>query len=78
MKSLDIIQFISGRIVGGSEAYPHKWKWQGALLLRGRFHCGGALLSNNLFVTAAHCVVNNWGGVRPIREFTVVMGEHDR
>ncbi|XP_077549767.1 chymotrypsin B-like [Haemaphysalis longicornis] len=48
------------RIVGGREAVPHSWPWQPSIQLAGIFpmahFCGGALLRNDLIITAAHCV----------------------
>ena len=48
-----------GQIVGGTEAYPGEFPHQIALLnggVGGNFGCGGALIAENMVVTAAHCV----------------------
>ncbi|CDW58086.1 transmembrane protease serine 6 [Trichuris trichiura] len=46
------------RIVGGTSAALEAQPWIVALLYKGRFFCGGSLISDRLVVTAAHCVAN--------------------
>merc|ERR1712243_230753 len=46
----------AGRIVGGHEAEEHQWPWQVALFVDNAWFCGGALISENWVLTAAHCV----------------------
>ncbi|KHJ44629.1 trypsin [Trichuris suis] len=46
------------RIVGGTTAVLESQPWIVALLYRGRFFCGGSLISDRFVVTAAHCVAN--------------------
>jgi len=43
------------RIVGGVEAQEHQWPWQVALFIDDAWFCGGALISENWVLTAAHC-----------------------
>ena len=44
------------RIVGGEEATPHEYPFIVALHIDGRYFCGGSILSENVVVTAAHCL----------------------
>merc|ERR1712055_823631 len=46
---------IEDRIVGGHEAAHHEWPWQVALFIDDAWFCGGALISENYVLTAAHC-----------------------
>jgi len=43
------------RIVGGFEAQENQWPWQVALFIDDAWFCGGALISENYVLTAAHC-----------------------
>ncbi|XP_043971515.1 transmembrane protease serine 6 isoform X2 [Gambusia affinis] len=45
----------STRIVGGSDASQGEWPWQTSLQVRGTHICGGALISSQWVVSAAHC-----------------------
>jgi secreted trypsin-like serine protease len=46
----------SFRIIGGTQANPGDWRWQGQLLIFEKFFCGGSLINSEWVVTAAHCV----------------------
>ncbi|XP_077549771.1 chymotrypsinogen A-like [Haemaphysalis longicornis] len=64
------------RIVGGREAVPHSWPWQPSIQLAGIFpmahFCGGALLRNDLIITAAHCVYD-----KRAEDLVVKFGSHN-
>ncbi|XP_023287914.1 trypsin-1-like [Orussus abietinus] len=46
----------NNRIVGGVETLEIQYPWMTALMYRGRFYCGGSLISSRYVLTAAHCV----------------------
>ena len=47
----------SSRIVGGTDAKPGDWPWQGMLRTSSGFpFCGGTLVKPEWLVTAAHCI----------------------
>ncbi|XP_076042405.1 chymotrypsin BI-like [Oratosquilla oratoria] len=60
----------AARIVGGTEATPHSYPWQVALFIDSGFFCGGALISDEWVLTAAHCTD---GG----NSIQVVLGAHN-
>lgn len=45
-----------GRVVGGTISSPAAWPWLVIIHKDGVFHCGGAILNEDLILTAAHCV----------------------
>jgi len=52
---------------------PGKYPWQGSLQKYKRHICGGSVIGDKWFMTAAHCVK----GKRP-SDLTVVLGMHDK
>jgi len=68
----------STKIVGGRPAPPRSWPWMAALLKGGgaqrpwEHFCGGALITIQHVLTAAHCLVNMKPG-----EILVRLAEHD-
>ncbi|WP_045859146.1 S1 family peptidase [Teredinibacter purpureus] len=79
--SLTISGFVAAetQIIGGQNAVENEFPWVAAIRIRNNnnwqtnHHCGGALISDNLVVTAAHCVYG-----RNASSFQVVLGEHQR
>ncbi|KAL7644936.1 UNVERIFIED_CONTAM: hypothetical protein RMT77_004753 [Armadillidium vulgare] len=57
-------------IIGGSEATPHSYPWQVALYIDDDGFCGGALISDEWILTAAHCI----SGASSVE---VVLGAHN-
>ncbi|XP_055763648.1 transmembrane protease serine 6 [Salvelinus fontinalis] len=64
-------QFTS-RIVGGVNATEGEWPWQVSLQIGGRHVCGGALVSSQWVVSAAHCFYDD--RLSP-RAWTVYLGK---
>lgn len=47
---------LDGRIVGGVATSISDFPWQISLQRSGSHSCGGSIYSNNIIVTAAHCL----------------------
>ncbi|XP_066299765.1 trypsin-1-like [Branchiostoma lanceolatum] len=60
------------KIVGGETVNKGSFPWQVSLQVGSKHFCGGTLVSQNLVITAAHCIIDV--GSRSIR---AVVGEHD-
>merc|ERR1719461_2145190 len=61
-----------GKIVGGFEAEEHEWPWIVALFIDDMWFCGGALISDEFVLTAAHCAEDAytfevWAGAHNVR-----------
>jgi secreted trypsin-like serine protease len=68
------------RIINGHPASAGEYPAQGVLSQTPfGFICGGTLISNRYFLTAAHCVTDqNTGAVLPASQFSVRLGNTDR
>ncbi|OQV17867.1 putative Serine protease 29 [Hypsibius exemplaris] len=64
------------KIVGGTEARPHSWPWQVAMLTvaSGLQICGGSILNTKWILTAAHCCVSR--GAQP-SNYKIRVGAHN-
>ncbi|XP_020791299.1 elastase-1-like [Boleophthalmus pectinirostris] len=68
----------NNRVIGGSNAKPHVWKWQVSLQLDSNndgsyFHiCGGSLVDTFHVLTAAHCILSS----NP-QQYRAVVGEYN-
>ncbi|NXW31169.1 OVCH2 protein, partial [Phaetusa simplex] len=67
-------RFIFSRIIGGEEAVPYSWPWQVSIQISDEHICGGAVLTKEWVVTAAHC----FNSREPYRDlWMVATGLHD-
>lgn len=64
-------------IVGGQPAEPGEWPWQ-ASVQAGPYLCGGALLTREWVITAAHCLFDNNGILLSADRIHVLLGDYDR
>lgn len=69
-------------IVGGTNAGVGEFPWQAALMVDGRFNCGGSLILPRWVLTAAHCVTEaysngTWDSLAPSK-ITIILGDHVR
>ncbi|XP_069375952.1 ovochymase-1 isoform X6 [Paralichthys olivaceus] len=48
-------QELESRIIGGQEAWAHSWPWQVSLCFASMPACGGAIISPQWILSAAHC-----------------------
>jgi secreted trypsin-like serine protease len=61
------------KIVNGWVSKVGDWPWMGSMYYNGRHICGGSLINEKWFITAAHCVTNNIPG-----NYRIVLGVHNR
>ncbi|CAJ0567939.1 unnamed protein product, partial [Mesorhabditis spiculigera] len=64
--------FPEHRIVGGQPTVAHSWPWVVELFFRNSSKCGGALISEDLVLTAAHCLHAS----RIAKNYAVIVGSH--
>ncbi len=60
-------------IVAGDTAAKGTWPWQVAIIYKGKFKCGGTLVSTHYFISAAHCFRQ-----MDLKDYSIVLGEHHR
>ena len=65
------------RIVGGTEAKAHTWKWQVAVYDNDYFICGASLINQRYVLCAAHCV-SSYGYVTKPENLKLLLGAHNR
>ena len=54
----------SNRIFGGDFVSDHEYPWLAALVYGSSVRCGGVLVSHNVIITAAHCIVDKLNKVK--------------
>ncbi|KAM6972405.1 transmembrane protease serine 6 [Aplochiton taeniatus] len=64
----------SSRIVGGADSVEGEWPWQSSLQVGGQHLCGGALVSSQWVVSAAHCFYDD--RLYNPSMWTVYLGKH--
>ncbi|CRL03463.1 CLUMA_CG016342, isoform A [Clunio marinus] len=64
----------SGLIINGTQSERGAWPWLAALYLAkgDKFFCGGNLISDNMVVTAAHCIIDK-GASKPLQANEIVV-----
>ncbi|XP_057317818.1 transmembrane protease serine 9-like [Microplitis mediator] len=60
------------RIVGGTTATIGEFPWMVGITIRGKFHCGGSLITRRHVLTAAHCLEGY-----DERHFEIYIGNQD-
>ncbi|CAF1237001.1 unnamed protein product [Rotaria magnacalcarata] len=58
------------KIIGGENAMENSWGWAVSIRIRNNHMCGGSLISSQLVLTAAHCIVS----VKTISSLSVTAG----
>jgi secreted trypsin-like serine protease len=69
------------RIIGGSNARAGQFPWQAFIILdnpTGRYFCGGALITNEWVLTAAHCVYGVTLFTIHLGSTTILTGDENR
>ncbi|CAF1493852.1 unnamed protein product [Rotaria sp. Silwood1] len=60
------------KIIGGEEATMNSWGWAVSIRFRNNHICGGSLISSELVLTAAHCLVSK----KTLSSLSVTAGSH--
>ncbi|CAF2825813.1 unnamed protein product [Rotaria sp. Silwood2] len=60
------------KIIGGEEATMNSWGWVVSIRFRNNHICGGSLISSELVLTAAHCLVS----IKTLSSLSVTAGSN--
>ncbi|OQV15983.1 putative Ovochymase-2 [Hypsibius exemplaris] len=61
------------RILGGLEAFQNEICWQAAILVDGKYVCGGTVINSKHVITAGHCL----NDVESVKQVQVLTGARD-
>jgi len=64
------------KITGGSSATISDFPWQ-VFLEAGNYTCGGAIISGDWIITAAHCTEDDFGNLIPANQMDIIVGANN-
>jgi hypothetical protein len=70
------VRQVQGKVTGGTNASIADFPWQ-VFMEAANYTCGGAIISGDWIITAAHCTEDDYGNLIPASQIDIIVGANN-